>query len=272
MGADHHPETGKSVPNQVVTAVWRDGKADHLDLFRTGADGIVKSTYFENGAWQPRWFQASLSAGKAAPGQPITAVWRPGGVGHLDLFMVGSDGTVQSAYFENGKWQSNWFGVTLHPETWKAAPGQPVTAIWRDGKADHLDLFMTGADGIVRSTYFENGAWQPEWFQASLSAGKAAPGQPITAVWRPGGVGHLDLFMVGSDGTVQSAYFENGKWRSNWFGVTTNPASLKAAPGQNVFALWSSPTYLDLFTNSADGHVSSTFFDNGKWASGWFPL
>jgi hypothetical protein len=78
--------------------------------------------------------------------------------------------------------------------------------------------------------------------------------------------------MVGSDGTVQSAYFENGKWQSGWFGVTTNPGSLKAVPGQNVFALWSSPTHLDLFTNSADGHVRSTFFENGKWQPGWFPL
>ena len=38
---------------------------------------------------------------------------------------------------------------------------------------------------------------------------------------------------------MQSAYFENGKWQSGWFGVTTNPGSLKAVPGQNVFALWS---------------------------------
>jgi hypothetical protein len=198
---------------------------------------------------------------------------RPGGVGHLDLFMVGNDGAVQSAFFENSKWQSGWFAVTSHPETGKAVPGQPVTAVWRDNKSDHLDLFITGTDGIVKSTFFENGKWQPEWFQAGQTSGKAAPGQPITAVWRPGGVGHLDLFMVANDGTIQSTFFENRKWNpTGWFGVTANPGSLKAVPGQNVTALWSSPTHLDLFTNSADGHVSSTFFDKGKWLSGWFPL
>ena len=87
---------------------------------------------------------------------------RPGGVGHLDLFMVGNDGAVQSAFFENSKWQSGWFAVTSHPETGKAVPGQPVTAVWRDNKSDHLDLFITGTDGIVKSTFFENGKWQPE--------------------------------------------------------------------------------------------------------------
>lgn len=263
-----HPETGKAAPGQVVTAVWRD--TTHLDLFMTGSDGVVKSTFFENGKWQPGWFQASLSAGKAVPGQPITAVWRPGGAGHLDLFMVGNDGTVQSAYFENNKWQSGWFGVPIHPETGKAAPGQPVTAVW--SSPTHLDLFITGADGLVRSTYFDNGKWQPGWFQASLTAGKAAPGQPITAVWRPGGSGHLDLFMVASDGTVQSAYFENGKWQTGWFPVTANPASGRAVPGQSVTAVWSSPTHLDLFINGADGRVKSTVFDSGKWLSGWFAL
>ena len=270
FGVTAHPETGKTVPSEAVTAVWRDGKPDHLDLFITGTDGIVKSTFFENGKWQPGWFQASLDAGKAAVGQPITAVWRPGGVGHLDLFMVADDGTVKSAYFENNKWQSGWFGVPIHPETGKAAPGQPVTAVWRD--ANHLDLFITGTDGIVRSTFFENGKWQPGWFQAGQIVGKAAVGQPITAVWRPGG-GHLDLFMVADDGTVKSTFFENGKWSpTGWFGVTANPESGKAAPGQSVTAVWSSATHLDLFINGADGHVRSTFFDTGKWQPGWFLL
>jgi hypothetical protein len=47
-------------------------------------------------------------------------------------------------------------------QTDSAAPGSPVTAVWSD--RDHLDLFVTGADGKVMTTYWEYAKnWQP-WF------------------------------------------------------------------------------------------------------------
>jgi hypothetical protein len=74
--------------------------------------------------------------------------------------MTGKDGRVMSTYFEANFWQPAWFPID--PATGMAAPGQPITAVWRN--SNHLDLFMTGTDGRVMSTYFENIAWQPAWF------------------------------------------------------------------------------------------------------------
>ncbi len=151
------PETGRAAAPQSVTAVWRD--ANHLDLFMTGNDGFVRSIYFEGNAWQPGWFSLRPDSGRAAVGQPITALLRPGSQ-HLDLFMVQDDGYVKSLYFESNTWQPAWF--SLRPETGRATVDQPITAVWRD--QNHLDLFMTGNDGRVKSIYFEHNAWQPAWF------------------------------------------------------------------------------------------------------------
>ena len=54
---------------------------------------------------------------------------------------------------------ANWFSI--HPET-KAEAGAQVTAVWAN--TAHLDLFMTGSDGVVWSTWWEAvPGWQP-WF------------------------------------------------------------------------------------------------------------
>jgi hypothetical protein len=108
----------------------------------------------------------------ARPPQNITAVWRTSQ--HLDLFLTNDRGEVSSAWFEPGCGWQPWFSI--HPESGKAARGQPVTAVWRN--ADHLDLFMTGSDGRVMSAFFEKGSWHP-WFAISPESATATAGQPL---------------------------------------------------------------------------------------------
>ena len=141
---------------QAVTAVWSNPQ--HLDLFITDATGKVASTWWEPGCgWQP-WFAIHPESATAAPGQPVTAVWsKPQ---HLDLFVTGGDGRVMSTWWEAAQSWQPWFAI--HPEFATAAPGQPVTAVWSNPQ--HLDLFVTGRDGRVMSTWWEAAkSWQP-WF------------------------------------------------------------------------------------------------------------
>ena len=54
-------------------------------------------------------------------------------------------------------WQP-WF--LIHPEV-KMRQGATVTALWRSNDT-HLDLFATGTDGAVWSTWWEGAhGWQP---------------------------------------------------------------------------------------------------------------
>ena len=60
-----------------------------------------------------------------------------------------------------------------------AALGQPVRAVWSPNNPNHLDLFVTDADGQIMSTWWEHPkGWQP-WIQ--ISNGTAARGQPVLA-------------------------------------------------------------------------------------------
>ena len=200
-----------AVPGQRVAAVWRN--ANHLDLFITDTGGHVMSTFFEGNKWQSGWFPIAPDSGVAAPGQSLTALWRPGAT-HLDLFMTDKSGHVMSIFFENTKWQTAWFPV--NPVSGLAAPGQTISGVWRN--AGHLDLFMTGKDGRIMSTYFDTNTWQPAWFPLSPNSATAAPGQEVFAVWAPGG-NHLDLFITAEDGRVMSIFFDKNQWGPGWFPI-----------------------------------------------------
>jgi hypothetical protein len=200
-----------AAPGQRVAAVWRN--ADHLDLFITDKTGRVMSIYFEGDKWQSGWFPIAPETGIAAPGQSVSALWRPGTT-HLDLFMADKSGRVMSIFFENTHWHTAWFPV--NPTTGLAAPGQSITALWKN--AGHLDLFMTGKQGRIMSTYFEKNNWQPAWFPVRPNSATAVPGQEVFAVWAPGG-NHLDLFITAEDGRVMSIFFDKNQWGAGWFPI-----------------------------------------------------
>jgi len=144
-------------------------------------------------------------------------------------------------------WQS-WFEI--RPEI-KMQPGATVTAVWRE---QHLDLFATGTDGAVWSTWWEpNKDWQP-WFIIRPEI-KMQPGATVTALWEGT---HLDLFVTGTDGAVWSTWWEPNKDWQPWFIIRPE---IKMQPGATVTALWNhNNLQLDLFSTSSNGAVKSSFF------------
>src|SRR5215469_7829395 len=73
-------------------------------------------------------------------------------------------------------WQP-WFSIAGTT----VSPGTTVTAVWRSNDT-HVNLFATGSDGTVWSTWWEaNRGWQP-WF--SIAGTRVSPGATVTAVWR----------------------------------------------------------------------------------------
>ena len=88
----------------------------------------------------------------ARPSQSVIALWST--KNHLDVFVVDRNGVVVSSWWEGGKGWQSWFAIS--PESATAAPGQPVTAVWSNPQ--HLDLFITGQEGRVTSTF-----WETRW-------------------------------------------------------------------------------------------------------------
>ena len=85
-------------------------------------------------------------------------------------------------------WHS-WFNVSGGA----AALRSPVTAIARN--PNHLDLFVTGTDGRIYSTWWDASSGWANWF--NVSGGRAALGSKVTALAR--NPDHLDLFVTGTD-------------------------------------------------------------------------
>ena len=241
---DPHPEV-KICPGTTVTAVWR---AEHLDVFATGADGTVWTAWWESTrGWQP-WTAIHPEVQKMHPGATVTAVWR---AEHLDVFATGADGTVWTAWWESTRGWQPW--TAIHPEVQKMHPGATVTAVWR---AEHLDVFATGADGTVWTAWWESTPrWQP-WTAIHPEVQKMHPGATVTAVWR---AEHLDVFATGADGTVWTAWWESTPRWQPWTAI--HPEVQKMHPGATVTAVWRAE-HLDVFATGADGTVWTAWWES----------
>jgi hypothetical protein len=249
----------KMQPGAAVTALWRSN-GTHLDLFVTGTDGAVWSTWWEaQPGWQP-WFLIHPEI-KMQPGATVTALWRSNDT-HLDLFVTGTDGAVWSTWWEaQPNWQP-WF--LIHPEI-KMQPGATVTALWRSNET-HLDLFATGTDGAVWSTWWEaQPNWQP-WFLIHPETRMQA-GATVTPLWRSNDT-HLDLFATDANGTVWSTWWEAQPNWQPWFPIDPE---INMQPGTSVAALWrSDDTHLDIFATGTDGAVWSTWWEGQFNWQPWF--
>ena len=110
--------------------------------------------------WAPNW--VGVSGGVAAPSTSITSVARY--PQHLDIFCVGTDHGIYSAWWDISTGWSNWFRLT----GCIAAPGTTVTVVARN--PDHLDLFVVGSDHKIYSIWWDaNGGWANGLFSAVAS-------------------------------------------------------------------------------------------------------
>jgi metallophosphoesterase (TIGR03767 family) len=249
------PLTGRSTAP--ITAVAR--RSDCVDVFAVTPSGRTMTNTWDTANGWAGWSQ--IRGGVASPGgagSPITVAHRYGQ--HLDIFTVGANNLVYSAFSDvPGGW-SGWYTIG----SLICRPGSTVTPVVRD--ADHLDLFTTASDGRIMSTWWNAfDGWASSWFQ--VSGGLATNGGTVTAVSRY--PNHLDVFAVGTGGRVNSAWWDASVGWSAWFTV----GSLTCRPGSTVTVVSRDIDHLDLFAIASDGRIMSTWWNAfDGWASGWFQV
>ncbi|WP_329580826.1 hypothetical protein [Streptomyces sp. NBC_01361] len=259
------PSIGGVFPDGApVSVVSRN--PDHLDLFSTGNDGIVYTSWWDiTGGWSGREGWAPIGGGFPA-GAPVSVVSR--NPDHLDLFITGNDGIVYTSWWDTaGEWSGR--------EGW--APigggfpaGAPVSVVSRN--PDHLDLFSTGNDGIVYTSWWDTaGEWSGREGWAPIGGGFPA-GAPVSVVSR--NPDHLDLFITGNDGIVYTSWWDTaGEWsgREGWA-----PIGGGFPAGAPVSVVSRNPDHLDLFSTGRDGIVYTSWWDaaGGGWSGyqGWAPI
>ena len=169
---------------------------------------------------------------------------------------------------------STWSGIN---DNWRPIggffpPGAPVAAVART--PDNLDLFITGNDGRVYTSWWFQGVdwsgindnWRP-------IGGFFPPGAPVAAVARTGN--NLDLFITGNDGRVYTSWWFQGV---DWSGINDNwrPIGGFFPAGAPVAAVARTGTNLDLFITGNDGRVyTSWWFQGVDWSGindNWRPI
>lgn len=180
-------------------------KPGMLHVFYTNRAGrvIVARRDQVSGTWVEH---GGLSGGMAAPSGHVTAVSRAQGT--LDVFMVGTDGRVYTAHWQEGGAWTTWQPVL----NIQGQPGQYVGAISRSN--DLIDLFLVDTTGRTMTAAFNpaNG-WRGWWH---IQGGVAAPGEAITAVSRRRDF--LDIFVRGMNGKIFTAAWSPGapSWGGWW--------------------------------------------------------
>jgi len=149
-----------------------------------------------------------------------------------------------------------WFNVSGGA----AALRSPITVVARN--PDHLDLFVTGTDGLIYSCWWAAASGWSGWF--NVSGGAAALGSPVTAIAR--NPNHLDLFVTGTDGLIYSCWWDAASGWSGWFNVSGGAAALRSP----ITAIARNPDHLDLFVTGTDGRIYSCWWDAASGWSGWF--
>jgi hypothetical protein len=230
---------------------------EHIDVFGVASDNRIVSNWWDVATGWAGWFNVSGGlANPGGPGSPVTAVARY--AGHLDLFTVGLDGRVYSAWWNAATGWSSWFAIG----TVVCRPGSVVNVVAR--YADHIDLFTTASDGRVVSTWWDVRTGWAEWFD--LLGGIAAAGAPVTAVARYRS--HLDVFTIGTDGRVYSCWWDERTGWIGWFPID----GLVCRPDSAVTVISRFPDHLDVFTTASDDRIMSTWWNlRSGWGS-WFQV
>ena len=130
--------------------------------------------------------------------------------------------------------------------------------------ADHLDVFMTDANGATR-----NAAWEPAftdgWHGWWRIGDIAMPGGArISAVSRS--TDKLDIFATDLNGVIRTAAWEPA-FTDGWHGWWELKGG-RAAPGAAVTAVSRSRNKLDVFVVGVDGHVYTAAWEPA-FTDGW---
>jgi hypothetical protein len=209
-------------------------------------------------------------AGSAASG-PVAAVDRHRD--RWDLFWVGPQGQIRSAFFDQRVKAVGWTDIPATPgwnqpfdvaPAGSAAPGA-VKAVARH--IEHLDVFWIGPQGQLRSTWWDNGLEDGRWQAAFDIAGpgSAQPGA-VTAVARQ--IEHLDVFWVGPQGQVRSTAWDSGQADARWLAPFDIAGPGSAQPG-GICCVARNPGHLDVFWVGPQGQVRSTSWDSVLGDARW---
>jgi hypothetical protein len=206
--------------------------ANELAVFACDNDGVVWQAWWRDNRWDSRWSQVGHEGSNLsilAPNAPVAAITR--GSDRLALFASDAEGRVCTiSWSRRGGWVRRW--ARVGHEGFRMPVGAPVAAVSR--VPDQIDLFVSGNDGRVYSTWGEGRRF------------RMPPGAPVAAVAPH--ADRIDLFVCGNDGYYYTTrWVSGGRW-ANWTGTVRaatifssgrlrNSSGFRSPPGTPLAAI-----------------------------------
>ncbi len=193
------------------------------------------------------WIRTTLAQNPPRPGSaPAAASW---GAGRIDLFQVGTDGTMLQRTWEASTGWGVWQSLSPNGERFLM---DPAVVSWSSGR---LDLFARGADSALWHLWYEGGRWS-SW----ESMGGYVTSSPSAVSL---GAGHLDVFARGTDNAIHHRWFTShsgwSAWESLGGGLSSAPTACSWGPGR-----------IDMFALGLDGRIYQRVYDESVGWHGWY--
>jgi hypothetical protein len=212
-----NPSAGHNVPiNSTVSAVARN--SDRIDIFVVGHNGGIYTSGQNNGGGWENWHPVGdPGAGQTVPIR--STVWPVArNSNQIDIFVIGHNGGIYTSGQNNGGGWENWHSVG-NPSAGHNVPiNSTVSAVARN--SDRIDIFVVGHNGGIYTSGQNNGGGWENWHPVGdPGAGQTVPIR--STVWPVArNSNQIDIFVVGNDGGIYSAWWNpNSNW-ANWFPIS----------------------------------------------------
>jgi hypothetical protein len=174
--------------------------------------------------------------------------------GHLDLFWVTTDGSINAAWWDERQNSGAWAAeFSIAPPNSAAMPAN-IAALAR--LPEHIDVFWIAPDGSVMTAWWDGPLTGPNWNAPFPIAGPGSAAGAVTALSRE--AYHVDVFWIAPDASIWTTWWAPDPGWNAPYAMT--PAGV-AAPGSPLSAANQSPTHMDVFWHTPDGAVGTTYWD-----------
>ena len=159
------------------------------------------------------------------------------------------------------------FEITFEARAWRqsqrtstesATPHGNITSLSRVPTS--MEIWWVGIDGSIQGAYWYKGSDWEHYNNPLAPAGSASQTSGMTSVSRNPNA--MEIWWVGTDGSVQGAYWYEG---SKWERYTLAPAG-SASQTSGMTSVSRSPSTMELWWVGTDGSVQGAYwYEGSKW-------
>jgi Repeat of unknown function (DUF346) len=221
--------------------------ANRLDIFGLGTDNQMYHKAWDGNAWLPSptgWEPLGGNFSGGYQSLPVAVSWGPN---RLDIFCVGSNGSLYQKSWDGGKWLPSQSGWTPLGGLFGSSP---AAVSWAPNR---LDIFALGSDQSMYHKFWDGKFWFPsptDW----ESFGGVFNSPPAAVSW---GANRIDIFGLGTDNSMYHKFWAGNAW-SGWEalgGVFNSPPAAVS---------WG-PNRLDIFGLGTDNSMYHKAWNGSAW-------